>query len=182
VMVRDAWWDSGDVPGLADAIRSGGGYEGADEYMPVDCDRFELPGNPDDTSRPPNVSSTPALPIGRLDPASRNIVATGGTRLHIERWTAERKIFHAESAVPVTLALRLLYYPAWEIRVDGKAARADARPTTAQLLLPLSPGGHRVEVRFRRTWDRTAGNAVSALTAVALLAFWWVVRRRRRAL
>ena len=30
---------------------------------------------------------------------------------------------------------------------------------TAQMLLPLAPGNHRVEIRFRRTWDRTAGDA-----------------------
>ncbi|HYL67706.1 MAG TPA: hypothetical protein VEX69_00935, partial [Candidatus Limnocylindria bacterium] len=44
-IVRDAWWDSEDIPVLTAAIRSGYGYEGTDEYAPVGCDRYTLPGS-----------------------------------------------------------------------------------------------------------------------------------------
>ena len=34
-IVRDAWWDSEDIPFLEAAIRTGHGYEGTDEYAPA---------------------------------------------------------------------------------------------------------------------------------------------------
>jgi hypothetical protein len=178
-MVEDAWWDSNDVPDMASEIRSGRGYEGTNEYAPVGCDRWELPGDPDDTARPADVSPVPAPPIAKIDPASDTLIAAKGVRLHVLRWSAERKMFTAETPAPVTLALRLVSYPGWEVNVDGKKTRADLRADTSQILLPLAPGAHRIDVRFRRTWDRTAGNAISALSAMTWLAFVGVFRRRR---
>jgi hypothetical protein len=175
LIVRDAWWDSDDVPFLESAIRSGHGYEGADEYAPLGCDRYQLPGHSSQTEEP---SPAPTPPVAKLDSESGKMVAASGVRLHLERWTAEQKVFAEQSARPLTLALRLLNYPAWEERVDGERARADSEPTTAALLLPLSSGAHRVEVRFRRTWDRTAGTAISALSATALLLFARFFRRQ----
>ncbi len=179
-MIEDAWWDSAGAPVLSEAIGSQRGYEGTDEYMPTGCDRSELPGNPDDETRQPYVSSTPAAPIEKFDAASGSLVPAKGVRLHIEQWSAEHKAFRADTEAPVTLALRLLAYPAWEVRVDGRNARFEEHPVTTQLLLPLGPGTHRVEVRFRRTWDRTAGGILSALTAMALLVFAGALRRRCR--
>ncbi len=179
-MIEDAWWDSAGAPVLSQAIGSHRGYEGTDEYMPTGCDRSELPGDPDDETRLPYVSSTPAPPIEKFDAASGSLIPAKAVRLHIEQWSAEHKAFRADTEAPVTLALRLLAYPAWEVRVDGRKARFEAHPVTAQLLLPLGPGAHRVDVRFRRTWDRTAGGFISALTAVALLALAGALRRRRR--
>ncbi len=169
-MIRDAWWDSGDVPAMAEAIRSGRGYEGADEYAPVGSDRYELPGDPDDTERAEGVSSVPAARIGKIDSETGNVVPAAGVRLRIERWSAERREFEVETATPVTLAVKLVNYPAWEVRADGQEIQATAAPDTGQMLVALPPGARRVSVRFRRTWDRTAGIAISVLSAFGLLA------------
>ncbi|MGA2511449.1 MAG: 6-pyruvoyl-tetrahydropterin synthase-related protein [Candidatus Acidiferrales bacterium] len=178
VMIKDAWWDSEDVPNMAAAIQSGHGYEGTEEYAPIGCDRSILPGNPDDTERPPEVSPVPAPRVAKLDPDSGDIVPAAGVRVHVERWTAERKAFTADTAVSVTLALRLVDYPDWNLRLDRQEIRAELRPDSKQILLPLPAGAHRVDVRFGRTWDRTAGDAISAFTAIALFAFWWALRRK----
>ena len=79
-------------------ISSGRGYEGTDEYMPIGCDRYQLPGNPDDDTRPDDVSADPAPRIAMLDPASGAIIAAKGARIHIQQWNAEHKIFTADSA------------------------------------------------------------------------------------
>ena len=178
-MAQDAWWDTEGAPVLTTAISSAQGYEGTDEYMPIGCDRSELPGNPDSTTRAADASATPATPVEQVDPGSGAVVPVKNAQVHIHQWSAERKVFNAESAVPVTLALRLLDYPAWGVRVDGKEAHVDPHPVTTQMLLPLPAGTHRVEINFRRTWDRTAGGAISAVTLVALLAFGGILRRRK---
>ncbi|MFZ0785381.1 MAG: 6-pyruvoyl-tetrahydropterin synthase-related protein [Candidatus Acidiferrales bacterium] len=175
-LIRTAWWDADDVPDLAEAITSGHGYEGTDEYMPVGGDRYQLPGNPDDNSRPDDVSADPAPQIAMLDPQSGAIVPVTGAQIHVDGWTAERKIIETQSATPMQLAPRLLVYPAWKVEVDGQEARYKAQPTTMQMVIPLPAGNHRVEIHFTRTWDRTTGAAISLATAAALLGF--AIKRR----
>ena len=170
-IIRTGWWDPTDVPTVAEAIRSGRGYEGTDEYMPLGGDRYQLPGNPDDDTRPDDVSADSAPRIAMVDPSSGAIVPVKGARIHIQRWDAEHKIITADSATPIRLAPRLLAYPAWQVKVDGAPARYDTVPTTTQMIIPLPAGDHRIEIQFRRTWDRTAGAAISIATAAMLLGF-----------
>jgi hypothetical protein len=171
-MVRTAWWDSADVPATLRAVRSGldgGGYRGADEYDPVGCDIYELPGDPDDDERPEGVSAQPALPIEELDPDRQAPVPASDVRIQIHRWTAQQRAFSAQSSAPVTLAVRLLNYPAWEVRVDGSTIVPGALDDNGQMLVPLGAGSHRVEIWFRRTGDRTAGAALSIAAVLAML-------------
>ena len=177
-IIRNAFWDDEDVPSITAAISSHRGYEGTDEYAPIGLTRLDLPGNPDNTERPADISPDPAPQFEELRSASGAPVPAAGIRLNVDRWSAERKKFKEESAAPVTLALRLVDYPSWELEVDSKRARITTLPVTSQILVPLPAGDHRVEVRFRRTWDRSAGDAISVLT-ITLLGFTWVFRRRR---
>jgi hypothetical protein len=177
-IIRDAYWDDEDVPSIATAISSHRGYEGTDEYAPIGLTRLDLPGNPDDTERPARISPDPAPQFEELRSATGAPVPAAGIRLNVDRWSAERKAFTEENAAPVTLALRLADYPSWQVQVDSKRARITTLPATSQILVPLAAGNHRVGVRFRRTWDRNAGDAISVL-AVTLLGFIWVLRRRR---
>jgi hypothetical protein len=177
-MIRTGWWDTADVPATVEAIRSGSGYEGTDEYAPVGSDRYELPGNPDDTERVEGVSAIPAERIGEFDSDSGEVVPAADVKLHIEQWSAELKEFDAETAMPVTLAVKLVNYPAWEVRLDGQEILADRAPDTGQMLVDLPEGAHRVSIIFRRTWDRTAGAGISSLSACALLAFAFWFRKR----
>jgi hypothetical protein len=178
-IIRTGWWEGNDVPTLAEALSSGRGYEGTDEYMPIGCDRFELPGNPDEETRSADTSSEPAPRIALVDPASGAVVPAKGARIHIQQWNAEQKIITVDSAIAMRIAPRLLAYPAWEVKVDGRNARYDAAPTTTQMIIPLPAGDHRIEIHFRRTWDRTAGGAISLATALLLLVFSLSRRSKR---
>jgi hypothetical protein len=124
------------------------------------------------------VSAIPASRIAQFDSGSGEIVPATGVRLNIERWSAERREFAAETAMPVTLAVKLVNYLAWEVRVDGQEVRADLAPDTGQMLVALPPGSHRVVVRFRRTWDRAAGAGISAISTFTLLALTLWFRKR----
>ena len=181
-MVRDGWWDTRDVPVLLAAIRSGQGYEGTDEYQPQGEDRSELPGNPDPTTRADDASPTAAQPIEALDSSTDSIVSLTDAHVRVDRinrWSSERKLFMTNSSAPVTLALKLLAFPAWQALVDGREVSLGVQPDTGRLLLPLPAGTHQTEIRFRRTWDRTAGDAISALSCVALLIFVYADRKMR---
>jgi hypothetical protein len=177
-IVRDAYWDDQDVPSIVASIALRRGYEGTDEYSPIGLTRLDLPGNPDDTERPAGISPDPAPRFEKLDPASDVLIPAAGIELRVERWTPESKTFTVETVAPVALALRLVDYPAWEVQVDAKRARITTLPMTSQILVPLAAGDHRVDVRFRRTWDRSAGGAISCLAVAALVGFSWIFRRR----
>jgi len=180
-IVHNAYWDDQDVPSIATAISSHRGYEGTDEYAPIGLTRLNLPGNPDDTERPAGVSPKPAPRFEKVDHASTALEPATGIRLHVERWTAERKVFTEESAAPVILALRIANYPSWESQVDDSRIRVTPPPGTSQILVLLAAGTHRVQLRFTRTWDRSAADAISGLAVVTLLGFSWVLRRRWQA-
>ena len=121
----------------------------------------------------------PSLPIpefSKVDPDSDEIVPAAGMRVHIERWTAERRVLYTESATPVHIALRLVNYPAWEARVDGQQVAIGSRPETAQMVLAVPAGAHIVDLSFRRTLDRTIGDAISILSMLAFIAFTLIKR------
>ena len=179
-IVSDAWWDSEDIPMLEAAIRTGHGYEGTDEYTPIGCDPYDLPGAMLNPESPEAFEKTPPTPpVQQLASASRKIAAALPPQISIDKWLAEHKSFRVEASQPVTLSLRLLNYPAWEVRINGAAVNPDSEPGIARMLVQVPAGQHRVEVDFSRTWDRTAGAAISGFSAILLLGFAAVIGRRR---
>jgi hypothetical protein len=182
--VKDAWWDSEDIPVLEEGIRSGHGYEGTDEYQPLGCDRYQLPGQAPasaDDSEVPSTSLTESAEtpkIEMIDSESGAVIPFSGEDLRIDRWTAETKSFGLKTSQPVTLAPRLINYPAWEIHVDKEIVHGESLPETAQLSLPVPAGQHLVDIHFRRTWDRTAGAAISVVSCFLLLGFTAYTRRK----
>ncbi|MGB8540335.1 MAG: 6-pyruvoyl-tetrahydropterin synthase-related protein [Candidatus Acidiferrales bacterium] len=186
VLVKDAWWDSEDIPVLIAAIHSQHGYEGADEYQPLGCDRYQLPGQPpasadDDSLNHDESPVTSAPKITIAAPNSEALTPVKNENARITRWTAEEKSFAAKTNLPATLALKLINYPAWEVRVDGDIVQAISLPETAQLSLPLPAGEHSLRVNFRRTPDRTIGSGISIFSAFLLLGFSAYSRRKPRA-
>jgi hypothetical protein len=100
-------------------------------------------------------------------------------QISIDKWLAEHKSFRVDTSQPVTLALRLLNYPAWEVRINGAAVNPGSEPGIARMLVQVPAGRHRVEVDFSRTWDRTAGAAISACSTILLIGLAVSIGGRR---
>ncbi len=180
-IVRDAWWDSEDIPFLEAAIRSGHGYEGTDEYAPLACDIYDLPGailNPESSEVFEKAPPTPLLQQVASD--SGRVTTFPPAQISIDKWLPEQKSFLVETSGSVTLALRLLSYPAWEVRVDDATVNPGSEPGIARMLVQVPSGPHRVAVNLRRTWDRTAGDVISGFSAIMFFACVAVAGRRRR--
>ncbi len=170
-MVRTAWWDSGDVPAMAASITSGAGYRGTDEYDPLGCDRYELPAIRIRTSASRESRPRPRSNVELVDPEKGDIVAAPAANVEIEKWSAEQREFSAREATPVTLAVKLLNFPAWDVRMDGGAIQPGYSHDNGQMLVPVPAGDHHVSIRFRRTRDRSAGGVISIAFALVLLGF-----------
>jgi hypothetical protein len=151
--VQAPWWDNAaDLREMQDNMESGAGYEGTDEYTPVGAD--------------------PAA----VDKAARDVTVEGPARaaIHVVRWNAVTKEFTAQVSSADQLALKLFPYPAWKVEVNGHSVTPSVRNSTGQMLIPVQAGLNRVQIRFVRTWDRTAGGVISAVTfTFVLLWFLW---------
>ena len=147
-LVHKAWWDSNDIPVLQEAISSGKGFDGADEYDPAKDDHTDLP------AKAPPVQ---ILPRGGAE------TPVPKATIRIIRWTAEEKDLSVTTPQPLRLAVRLLDYPSWRIEVNGHPVIPESPESTAQIILPLSAGSEQIQMRFGRTEDRTIGTALSLL-------------------
>lgn len=155
--VQAPWWDNaGDLREMQDNMESGAGYEGTDEYTPAGAD--------------PSA----------IDKDARDVTVEGPARaaIHVLRWDAESKVFTVEMSAPDQLALRLFPYPAWRVEVNGRVIQTGAREGSGQMLVPVEAGANRVQIRFVRTWDRTAGGWISVVGGVCLLG-WGLLSRPR---
>jgi hypothetical protein len=74
--------------------------------------------------------------------------------------------------------MKLLTYPAWQAKLNGKIVALETKQETGQMLLPVPAGFTRAEIKFVRTWDRTVGMAVSLTTLLALIVLMSVLRWR----
>ena len=161
--IQAPWWDSaGDFYEMQDNMESGAGYEGVDEYTPTGAEAGEIDG-------------------GKLDKDARAVTVNGPAHaaIHVDRWDAESRTFTAEMSASDRLALRLLSYPAWQVKVNGRVVEA-AASGTGQMLVPVEAGMNRVQVMFVRTWDRTAGGLISMVTLLCLGGWFLMGRARAR--
>jgi hypothetical protein len=160
--IQPPWWDNaGDLREMQDNMATHAGYEGTDEYTPIDADPS-------------------AINKETINKDADNIAVNGSAHaeIHISEWNAESESFTAEMSAPGQLALHLFRYPAWKVEVNGHTVETSARSDTGQLLVPLDAGMNRVHVTLIRTWDRTTGGWISVITAICII-LWTMLGRAR---
>jgi hypothetical protein len=160
-LVKKAWWDSNDIPSLQDGIANGQGFDGTDEYDPVWDDHTNLPAKAQRV---------------QILAAEGSEASPPKAEIRIERWTAEGRYLTVTSPRRLKLAIRLLDYPAWRVEVNGYPLTPEFPEGTAQIILPLPAGTEQIDMNFRRTPDRTFGNALSLIG----LAVCGIFLRKRR--
>ena len=164
-LVHHTWWDEEEFSTLRASIASGEGFDGTDEYDPVGDDHYNLP------AKAPRAQVIPLNEDTEREPAT---TAASQPQIVIERWLAEEKIIRVESTRPARLALRLLNYPAWQVKVNGSRIQPESAEDSGQMIIPIPTSQSRVNVRFTRTPDRTAGIAISIVSLfAALFLLWW---------
>ncbi|MGA7226555.1 MAG: 6-pyruvoyl-tetrahydropterin synthase-related protein [Candidatus Acidiferrales bacterium] len=177
VISKDAWWDSEDIPFLANSIQAGFGYEGTDEYQPLGSDRYELPGT---DANGDWIASSPAPDVRQYDASIGNGKSAAPLVFRIQRWAATHRSFSAQASAPTMIAVRLLAYPGWQVQVDGATSTIAIAPKTGEMLLALPAGTHQLNIDFRNTWDRITGALISLMFAVAFLVFVLQARLSQR--
>jgi hypothetical protein len=156
------WWDTAaDIDEMKEAISSGQGYEGTDEYVPAGADPYEL----------------------KQDAKQAAVKDDTAAQVFVRTWTPQLRRAEVDGRAAGSLVLRLFNYPAWQVRVNGHLVQAQSADVTGEIVVPLAAGRNDVEVRFTRTWDRTLGGWISVLTALIMALWQWrgaVLSRQRK--
>jgi hypothetical protein len=169
------------VPGMLSAYRAGTGFEGVDEYAPVNTDTSLL---------------TLGLPVACLNPSATTPLGQASAAGELE-WTPDQggceKTFTAsaprgkaaehlrvDANVPYDgyLILRLRSYPAWQVRVNGRPLSTLTERADGLIAVPVPQGNDHVTVDWTATEDTWIGRWLSAFALVLLVGLWWIEGKR----
>ncbi len=113
-----------------------------------------------------------AAELERFGP-ERRVLVEPPARTRVVLWKPLRRLVEVQTPSAATLRLRLLRYPWWAARLDGRPVPVAARG--AAVALPVPSGWHSVEVRWAGNPLARAGRA---FTGAFLLALLWRSRSR----
>ena len=166
-----AKWDptSEEIRTAYASIQNGKGYDGVVEYRPDFGEEADLPVSARHVELlPPGIDRLPT-------PLPESMKGT----VSIESWLAQNRIFTVTSPAPVVAAVKLLEYPAWQVRINRQLAARQADSYFGQMLLALPEGTSHVEISFGWTRDRTAGCVVSGI-GILILSYIVAMSWRRK--
>ena len=149
--IQPPWWETAaDIREMSEAIASGAGYEGTDEYVPAGDDPYELDKNL------PVISDDAGAPVQN----------------QMLLWGPAEKHFTVHSPSPQNLIVRLFNYPAWTVVVNGKPTKTKKTDVTGLIVIPVAAGDNDIHIHFKRTSDRVIGDIVSLISLAILVIVW----------
>jgi hypothetical protein len=170
------------VPSTLAAYRNGDGFEGMYEYAPPGSDITQIAtGLPDAclVANPTAELAPPALDDANpsWDPARHSCSATF-TWIGSPTENPEHLRLRAEASQPGAFVLRLLSYPAWSIRVNGRPPAPLPRRQDGLIAVPVLRGPIDLRIDWKTTPDVALSRWITALGVLALTALCWFERRR----
>jgi hypothetical protein len=171
------------VPGMLASYRAGQGFAGTDEYEPIGSDLSLIP-----TGLPASClvgeSNTPLGKAAESTDQPPAWAAGQGSCAATYAWTpTPGKAPHRHLRIAATLdhpgylVLRLLSFPAWQIKVNGRALTALPHRDDGLIAVPVPQGPVEVTADWRTTPDVLAGRWLSALFTLLLGTLFFLERR-----
>ena len=174
--------DEDSVSGMLSTYASGHGFIGTYEYEPIGADNgLVAMGLPDAC-----LVSDPATVLGvssvnpDTDETELAWLAGQGSCEATFSWQSnlpEHKRLRAIVPRPGYLVLRLRSYPAWRLRLNGRAVGLLPQREDGLMAVPVAQGSVDLAVDWTTTPDVIAGRWLTAL-AVLLLAGLWLLERK----
>lgn len=172
------------VPATLADYRDGAGFEGMYEYEPPQADISQIAmGLPDAC-----LVSDPATVLGKVDEETGNLTWTTSQGTCIATFpiidgragNPEHLRLRADAPQSGFLVLRVLTYPAWTVRVNGKPSASLPRRDDGLVAVPVPRGPVNLHLDWRTTPDVVLSRWVSLLGVLALTAVWLLERKVRR--
>lgn len=99
-------------------------------------------------------------------------------KVHSTHWSSNRVTVRVSATRPGLLIVSQAWFPGWHASVDGKAAPV-LRANGIVQGVPIGPGRHRVELRYRSPGLK-AGAMISSATVMILILYWCFALLRPR--
>jgi len=170
------------VPNQLAVFQAGSGVEGTDEYAALEADNSKLAsGLPQsclvtDPLQELGESDSDAPPIWFAEQGSCDETYTADV------WQAEHKILQMNPDHDGYVVLRLRRYPAWQVMLNGQAVPQQTVPAQLKredglMVIPVSAGPAKIEVRLATTPDLVWGRWTSGIAFLILLSVVWIEGR-----
>jgi hypothetical protein len=163
---------------LLESYRGGGGLEGTDEYEPPDSDHWKIAiGLPDacfvrDSDTTLGVTDgDEASPAWKPEQQSCEATATAESR------TPEHLRIAMTAPNAGFVILKLVTFPAWRIRVNGKPAELADPRDDGLIAVAVPQGPVTLTADWATTPDVIAGRLVSGAALLLLVGVGWLERR-----
>lgn len=154
-------------------FRAGTGFEGTDEYTPLGADNSLIQqGLPQvRVLRKADAETAPDPPAEDQNnspyaPSSQDHIAA---EFKIDQWQSERKSLTISSPSPGFAVLRLMDYPAWQVRLNGSPVLDRLHRDDGLMTVPVRIGVTRIEIKYAATADVWAGRAISTASLVIVI-------------
>jgi hypothetical protein len=168
------------VPGMLRVLLTGKGYLGMDEYEPIGGDVSMIATNLPHAC----LVSDPRVELGKPN-INGDIVwnAAQGTCEAIYETASNNNPEHlrinGNTAQSGSLVLRLLRFPAWQVRVNGQNVDQPAARDDGLIVVPVSAGAFEVTADWKATTDVILARWLSGICALFLACFYVFERRFR---
>lgn len=170
------------VPGMFAAYRAGAGFIGTYEYEPIGADNsLVAKGLPQAC-----FTSDAAIPLG-VQPANPDApplwnAAQGSCEAAYSLLGSNPEHLSLHAGLPHAgyLILRLRSYPAWAVKVNGRAAASLPLRSDGLLAVPVPQGPVDLTVDWTTTTDVVVGRSLSLLGVLTLTALCLLPPRLRR--
>ncbi len=106
-------------------------------------------------------------------------LASGNSRITIERWTPEYRQLRVELEEPDQLQFRTFNFAGWTALIDGQIAEIK-EGAVKNIVVDIPAGEHRVALDFRSTPVRRAGNWITIVSFTWLISIIVLTKRRKR--
>ena len=165
---------------VVEAHRAGTGFEGMYEYAPPGAELAAIATGLPDACLVADPSTVLAVPSS---PDENPAWSTGsGVCLRTAAWAspgdAEHRTLRGTMPQGGYLVLRLLSFPAWQVRANGSAAASLPRRSDGLIAVPVEKGPLELTVDWTTTGDVRLSRWVSLLGVLALAGLAYVETRR----
>jgi len=157
------------IPNLLALYQSPGGHEGTDEYEPAGSDHWQIAtGLPDACLSADADTTLGAVHPGDSIPGWEPNQGACDAAYTAQVRQPEHRLIAATTPHAGFLILRLLSYPAWRIRVNGRPATNLPERDDGLIAVPVPQGAVTVTIDWTATPDVVAGRWLSAAAGLLL--------------
>jgi hypothetical protein len=157
------------VPGVLAAYRAGAGFEGMYEYEPPGADLTRIP-----TGLPGAclVEDANTVLAPQTDPSSNPqwnpSLGVCRASYRLNETNSEHRSLQAQIPSAGYLVLRLLSFPAWRVRVNGRTVSSLPHRDDGLIAIPVPRGPVQIDVDWTTTPDVRLSRWISLLGVLAL--------------